>query len=116
MNLEKRIEVLEQELTLLKNQIQATLLEIQEAVLAQKHAELRGDTQPAEPDGPEDYPPMPRRSMPTDTYHNHTEHEATIGNPGNLRRVSLRDDDQPQANPPLDQNNLEASATWIGRR
>lgn len=43
MSLEKRVEVLEQELEILKNQIQATLLDIRQELLTGKHPSLRSE-------------------------------------------------------------------------
>lgn len=54
MELEKRVEILEQELQVLKNQIQATLLEMQELLLTNKFPALRADA-----------PVEPQQSMPT---------------------------------------------------
>jgi hypothetical protein len=49
VELEQRVKALEQELAVLKHQIQVTLLEVHEQVLAQKHPDLRaeGATSPA---------------------------------------------------------------------
>ena len=47
MELEKRVQALEQEVEILKNQIQATLLEIQELMLTNRHTELRSGDAPA---------------------------------------------------------------------
>ncbi|MFW5691002.1 MAG: hypothetical protein ACOCXZ_00765 [Chloroflexota bacterium] len=46
MDLEKRIEALEQELDVLKNQIQATLLDIREQLLTHAHSALRANDLP----------------------------------------------------------------------
>lgn len=101
MSLEKRIEVLEQELTLLKNQIQATLLEIQEAVLAQKHAQLRGDVSQAGPQELDAYAPA---SEFTASYQQaERPHEATISNPRHLRQVSLKDEESSPKTPPFEE-------------
>lgn len=43
VELEQRVKALEQELAVLKHQIQVTLLEVHEQVLAQKHPDLRAD-------------------------------------------------------------------------
>lgn len=55
MNLEQRIDALEQELQVLKNQIQATLLDMQEFMLTNSFPALRADEQssPAQPVAPQ---------------------------------------------------------------
>jgi hypothetical protein len=50
MNLEQRVQALEQELAILKNQIQATLLDIREQVLNNSYPALRAESPLAEPD------------------------------------------------------------------
>jgi hypothetical protein len=62
MDLESRVQALEQELEILKNQIQATLLEIQEQVLANTYPSLRGDdTNPPPNNAPHN--PQPERPL-----------------------------------------------------
>ncbi len=55
MDLERRVEALEQEVQILKNQIQATLLEIQEHLLNNAHPSLRTEAAPP-PTPPEENP------------------------------------------------------------
>ncbi|MBZ0275990.1 MAG: hypothetical protein K8I60_07595 [Anaerolineae bacterium] len=91
MDLEKRVQELEQELLILKNQIQTTLLDIQEQLLTQTYPALRSSapTQPAAVPMPESthhpvapvssYTPPPVNDSPADT--------GTI----KVRKVSLND-------------------------
>jgi len=60
MNLEQRVETLEQELQVLKNQIQATLLDLQEFMLTNSFPTLRADEQAA-PSQPAPAPAPPQR-------------------------------------------------------
>lgn len=74
MDAEQRIAALEQELEILKNQIQATLLTIQEQLLSQSYPALRGET--------------PVASKPTAVF-NGMETETTEAPPATVKRVSL---------------------------
>jgi len=47
MDLEKKVQILEQEIEILKNQIQATLLDIKEQMLTHTYPVLRADVQPS---------------------------------------------------------------------
>jgi hypothetical protein len=70
MDLESRVQALEQELEILKNQIQATLLEIQEQVLANTYPSLRGeDNNPPANNAPHNQPerPLIQQVMPVQT-------------------------------------------------
>lgn len=99
MDLEKRVQELEQELLILKNQIQTTLLDIQGQLLTQTYPALRSNapTQPAAVPTPESthhqaapvssYTPPPANDSPADT--------GTI----KVRKVSLNDV-MPQAQEP----------------
>ncbi len=60
MNLEQRVETLEQELQVLKSQIQATLLDLQEFMLTNSYPTLRADDQAA----PSQPAPAPVASQP----------------------------------------------------
>lgn len=51
MDLEQRVQILEQELEILKNQIQATLLDMQEHLLTNAYPSLRADDVPPPSDG-----------------------------------------------------------------
>lgn len=59
MNLEQRVQQLEQELEILKNQIQTTLLEIQDRMLTQTYPMLRtAEDRPSAPAAPSVTPPV----------------------------------------------------------
>src|SRR5690242_5356245 len=65
MDLESRVQALEQELEILKNQIQVTLLEIQEQVLANSYPSLRGDDHNSPPpNNPQPERPLVQQVMP----------------------------------------------------
>ncbi len=89
MDLEQRVTMLEQELQILKNQIQATLLDIQEHLLTNTYPALRAEAQP------ETAPLMPVSAKPAAP----AEPEGTPAPPTGqplVRQVSLQDVQAPQ--------------------
>lgn len=89
MNLEQRVTMLEEEVQLLKNQIQTTLLAIQEQILSNTYPSLRTDDGEVAQMAHAPETPAPEQSSRT-----------TEGLRG-VNRVSLDSPDQPNPEPPI---------------
>lgn len=129
MDLEKRVEMLEQEVQLLKNQIQATLLDIQEQILTNAYPSLRAEDAPAPPPPPA--APINTVSVNPAAQPHQPTPEPEPGGPVNVRKVSLNDlNDQPQnghaphgTSPTLpaapddtDWANLDEMESWVSKK
>jgi hypothetical protein len=93
VELEQRVKALEQELAVLKHQIQVTLLEVHEQVLAQKHPDLRADGATS--------PTVAQAAVPSEApiaAENSTQREAHGG--GGNGAVSASQPDVPETLPP----------------
>jgi hypothetical protein len=105
MDLERRVEALEKELQVLKGQIQATLLDIQEQILTNAYPTLRAENAAPEPERHATSAPNPITILaanPADTARpGPREDEEDEASPVNVRKVSLNDfeDDAPDEPP-----------------
>ncbi|MCB9451232.1 MAG: hypothetical protein H6672_07315 [Anaerolineaceae bacterium] len=98
MDLEKRVQQLEEELEILKHQIQTTLLDIQEQLLTNTYPSLRSENPPSPPNpNPPSQPVMTYTPPPVEP--NYTPVEAA---PVNVRKVCL--DDLTSPNPAPEQS------------
>jgi hypothetical protein len=111
MNLEQRVTMLEQELQILKNQIQATLLDIQEQLLTNTYPSLRAETRPepapvktisAQPAGPAKTEEQIREVAPP-------------AHKPQLRQVSLKEM-EPYQEPPAPSPAPERTPTYPSRQ
>ncbi|MBI5958727.1 MAG: hypothetical protein HY866_08330 [Chloroflexi bacterium] len=95
MNLEQRVQALELELQILKNQVQATLLDIREQLLNNTYPALQAENPaPVQSPAPAPVPPTPQPVRPPDS----AKPDAPVSQ---VRQVSLKDiqtddDDEPQ--------------------
>lgn len=85
MDLEQRVKMLEQEVLILKNQIQASLLDIQELLLVQHHPSLRAtgianpdSRRPSATPSQEEFLPSAYDEQPAAMYHNGQQEEDTL--------------------------------------
>jgi hypothetical protein len=119
MDLEKRVQQLEEELEILKNQIQMTLLDIQEQLLTNAYPSLRSEHQPSAPN-------MPAPQAPASVYTPPPPEPVAQAEsaPIKVRKISLDDlASQPPAAPqfdryndvPNDEINMDEYRRWVIR-